>query len=60
MTYDEAMTELKGILQQLQDGQTGIEEMSAKVKRAVELIKICKEKLRSTEEEVEQLLGDLE
>jgi exodeoxyribonuclease VII small subunit len=60
MTYDEAMTELKRILQQLQEGQTGIEEMSAKVKRAVELIKICKEKLRSTEEEVEQLLGDIE
>jgi len=56
MTYDEALTELKNILQELQDGKTGVDDMSAKVKRAAELVQFCKEKLRETEEEVNQVL----
>ena len=60
MTYDEALAELKMILQQLQEGKVPMEEMSEKVKRAAELVQFCKEKLRSTEEEVERLLGGIE
>lgn len=58
MTYDEALAELKNILRELQEGQTGMEELGAKVKRAAELVEYCKEKLRKTEEEVEGLLGE--
>lgn len=60
MTYDEALAELRSILQQLQEGQIGIEEMSNKVKRAAELVQFCKEKLRNTEEEVEKLLTKMD
>lgn len=60
MTYDEALSELKGILQQLQEGQIGMEEMSSKVKRAAELVQYCKEKLRKTEEEVEKLIHKMD
>lgn len=56
MTYDEALAELKDILLELQEGQTSMEELSGKVKRAAELVEYCKEKLRKTEEEVEGLL----
>lgn len=56
MTYDEALAELKNILRELQEGQNGLEELGAKVKRAAELVQFCKEKLRSIEEEVEDLL----
>lgn len=60
MTYDEALSELKNILQQLQEGKIPMEEMSGKVKRAAELVQFCKEKLRSAEEEVERLLKEIE
>lgn len=60
MTYDEALAELRMILQQLQEGKVPMEEMSEKVKRAAELVQFCKEKLRSTEDEVERLLGGIE
>lgn len=58
MTYDEALSELKSILQQLQEGKVPMEEMSGKVKRAAELVQFCKEKLRGVEEEVERLLNN--
>ncbi|MFZ2899331.1 MAG: exodeoxyribonuclease VII small subunit [Saprospiraceae bacterium] len=58
MTYDQALAELKDILRELQEGQTSMEELSGKVKRAAELVDFCKEKLRKTEEEVEELLGE--
>ncbi|MBK6901806.1 MAG: exodeoxyribonuclease VII small subunit [Saprospirales bacterium] len=60
MTYDEALSELKNILQQLQEGKVPMEEMSIKVKRAAELVQFCKEKLRGTEEEVEKLLRNID
>jgi len=58
MTYDEALAELRNILRELQEGQTGLEALGAKVKRAAELVKFCKEKLRSIEDEVENLLEE--
>jgi exodeoxyribonuclease VII small subunit len=58
MTYDEALAELRNILRELQEGQTGLEALGAKVKRAAELVQFCKEKLRSIEEEVENLLSE--
>jgi exodeoxyribonuclease VII small subunit len=60
MTYDEALAELRSLLSELQEGQTGLEELSVKVKRAAELVQFCKEKLRSVEEEVERLADGME
>jgi exodeoxyribonuclease VII small subunit len=45
---------------QIEEGSIGIDELSAKVKKAAELIKICKTKLHATEEDVQQILKDLE
>ena len=60
MTYEAALAELRSILQQMQDGKVPIEEMGEKIKRAVELVKFCKEKLRQAEEEVERLFGEMD
>lgn len=53
--YDEAMAELQGILQGLQNGEIGIDDLEAKVRRATEIIQFCREKLRQTEKAVEDL-----
>ena len=58
--YTEAFEELQNIVSEIEEGEISIDELSIKVKRAAELIKICKNKLTSTEEDVNQILKELE
>ena len=58
--YTEAFDELQQIVVDIEDGEISVDELSVKVKRASELIKVCKEKLTSTEEDVNQILKELE
>lgn len=58
--YTEAFEELQQIVADIEDGEISVDELSVKVKRASELIKICKEKLTSTEEDVQKILKELE
>jgi exodeoxyribonuclease VII small subunit len=57
--YSEAYHELNQIVEDMQDGNIGVDELSAKVKRASELIKICKGILTNTEKDVKDILKDL-
>jgi len=54
-TYESAFAELQQILQALQDEAVGIDDLTAKIARANELIRFCRERLRMTEEEVQNL-----
>ena len=60
LKYSEAFEELQTIVADIEDGEISVDELSLKVKRASELIKICKKKLTSTEEDVNQILKELE
>lgn len=60
LNYTEAFDELQQIVADLEDGEISVDELSLKIKRASELIKICKTKLVSTEEDVNQILKELE
>lgn len=60
LKYTEAFDELQQIVADLEDGEISVDELSLKIKRASELIKICKTKLVSTEEDVNQILKELE
>ena len=60
LTYIEAFEELQQIVNDIEEGETGIDQLSEKVKRAAELIKICKNKLISTESDVNKILHELE
>lgn len=57
-SYENAMQELQEIVDQLQEETIGIDELSAKVKRAAELIQFCKQKLRATESDVNDIFGE--
>jgi len=59
LTYNDALEELKGILQRLEGQVVNIDQIATDVKRSSELIKFCKEKLRKTEEEVDTILRDM-
>ena len=58
--YAEAFDELQQIVSEIEEGHISVDELSEKVKRAALLIKICKAKLTSTEEDVNKILKDLE
>jgi exodeoxyribonuclease VII small subunit len=58
--YTEAFEELQQIVSAMEEGQIGIDELAEKVKRATELIRICRLKLTSTEGDVQKILKDLE
>lgn len=60
MNYTDAFEELQQIVRDMEDGEITVDELSVKVKRATELIKICKKKLTTTEEDVNQILKELE
>ena len=57
LTYESAFAELQQIVRDLQDESVGIDELTAKIARAAELIRFCREKLRMTEEEMAKLTG---
>ncbi len=60
MNYESAFKELQGIVSEIELGQITVDILSQKVKRAAELIAICKTKLSSTEEDVNKILKELE
>ncbi|MBD1420774.1 exodeoxyribonuclease VII small subunit [Sphingobacterium chuzhouense] len=58
-TYNDAFEELQLIVSEIESGQTNVDELTEKIRRASQLIAICKAKLTSSEEEVEKLLAKL-
>ena len=59
-TYTEAFEELQALVEEIEEGQISIDDLSEKVKRATVLIGICKNKLKDTEEDVSKILKELE
>lgn len=59
ITYEKAFEELQQIVRDMEEGEIGVDELSIKVKRASELIKVCKDKLSSTEDDVSKILAGL-
>ncbi|MGL2993547.1 exodeoxyribonuclease VII small subunit [Flavobacterium sp. TSSA_36] len=60
INYTEAFEELKTIVAEIEQGEISVDELSEKVKRATLLIKHCKLKLTTTEEDVNTILKELE
>ena len=57
-SYDKAMKELTTIVQALQNDEISIDKLSEKIKRASELIALCREKLRQTESDIESVFNE--
>jgi exodeoxyribonuclease VII small subunit len=60
ITYSRALNELEKIIAEIESEETDLDVLSEKVKRAASLIKLCRQKLRSTEEEVKKALSEIE
>lgn len=53
--FDTAYREMEKILNEIQSEETGLEELSIKLKRATELAEYCKNRLREIEEDIENI-----
>lgn len=59
LTYDQAFEELQQLISDIELGEISVDILSTKVKRASELIAFCKQKLTTTEDEVQKILQEL-
>ncbi|MCF6332251.1 MAG: exodeoxyribonuclease VII small subunit [Draconibacterium sp.] len=60
ISYNEAMTEIEEILEKIENEELDVDELAEKVKRVSTLLKVCKDKLHKTNEQVEQVLKEME
>lgn len=56
ITYAEAVEQIEAILARLSNSQTDIDTLAEQVRRATELIKLCKERLAKVEADVNEAL----
>lgn len=57
INYEEAILQLENIARRMENGEFEMDELVMQLKKAQELIKLCNDKLRSTDEEVKKILG---
>ncbi|MFC6997841.1 exodeoxyribonuclease VII small subunit [Rufibacter roseus] len=58
-TYKEATQELEAILKAIENDDVDVDELTQKVQRSSELIKLCKQKLRTAEDAINQVFKDI-
>lgn len=59
MTYSKAMSELEAIVAKMQSDTCDIDSLAGYTTRALQLLKYCKEKLFTTDQEVKKCLEAL-
>ena len=55
--YEEAVRRLEEIVEQMENDELDIDVMGEQLKRAQKLIKLCKDKLTKTDNEIKKILG---
>jgi exodeoxyribonuclease VII small subunit len=58
--YAEALAELEGILDELDGDEVDVDVLGARVRRASELLRLCRERIAGARFEVEQVVAELE
>jgi exodeoxyribonuclease VII small subunit len=60
ITYEQAYKELAEISSAIENETISVDELAVKVKRASELINICRSKLRDAESEVNKIINQMD
>ena len=58
MKYEKAVSELEEIVDKMERDELDIDQLSEQLKRAKVLVKLCKDKLTMTDEEIKKLLSE--
>lgn len=59
-TYRDAIAELETILRALETDTVDVDELTARVQRSAQLIRLCKQKLRTAEEAIDRVFENLD
>ena len=54
--YEEAVRQLEAIVEKMESGKLDIDTLADQLKEAQELVKLCKQKLKRTDNELQKLL----
>ena len=60
LTYSQALAELEKIISRIESEVVDVDALAEQVKRASVLIRFCRGKLQSTEEDVKKVLSEME
>lgn len=58
--YSKAMKKIEELIGKIENEEIDVDDLSDKVKEAVELIKVCKSKIEKAEMEVQKVVDDFE
>ena len=58
ISYDTAVKEIESILELIEGGDLGVDDLAEKVSRVTLLLKTCRDRLYKTEEQIDKILGD--
>ena len=57
MKYEEAVHEIERIVRQMENDELDLDSLAGQLKRAQELLKLCRDKLTKTEKEINAVLS---
>ena len=60
LSFREAMDELEGILERIEGEEIDIDQLAEELRRAAQLLDLCRGKIRKAEVEVTQIVQSLE
>lgn len=55
--YEAAMSQLEEIVKKMENGELDVDSLSEQLKTAQKLIKLCKDKLTKTDDEIQNILA---
>lgn len=58
MKYEDAIKELEQIVSKMESNSLDIDSLGEQLKRAQKLVKLCKDKLTKTDEEIKSILNN--
>ena len=58
VNYEEAVRQLEDIVEKMERGELDVDSMASRLQQAQGLIKLCKQKLKHTDDEIQKLLSD--
>jgi exodeoxyribonuclease VII small subunit len=58
--YADALAELESILAEIEDDAVDVDVLATKVKRAAELLRLCRDRITAAKVEVTQIVAELD
>ncbi len=58
LKYEDALRELEEIAQKMEQGACGIDELTEQLKKANKLIKLCRDKLKKADADIQKIISD--